>query len=77
MRILTLLTATLAIAACTSTPQKEESRQQELATERFEKCMDATLPTFVHVTIATADQRLRAAEVCKSVMSQGAPEKDH
>lgn len=33
--------------------------------------MDATLPSFGPVTIATADQRLKAAEVCKTVMSEG------
>ena len=57
------------LSACASTPDTPQSTQ-ELATKRFEKCMDATLPSFGPLQIATADQRLKAAEVCKSVMAQ-------
>jgi hypothetical protein len=61
MRFLTAATL-LFLCACSSTPEQQ-------ATDRFEKCMDATLPSFGPVKVATADQRIRAAEVCKSVMS--------
>lgn len=67
MRILTVTAALLVISACASTPEAPESPEQ-LATKRFDDCMDSTLPSFVHVTVATADQRIKAAEVCRSVM---------
>ncbi len=60
-----------ACAGCASTPDTP----QELATQRFQKCMDATLPSFGPVQIATADQRLKAAEVCKSVMTAAEPDR--
>jgi hypothetical protein len=68
MRLLaTVAAAALLISGCASTPE-------QLATKRFDDCMDATLPSFGPVKIATADQRLKAAEVCKGVMSQGPAE---
>jgi hypothetical protein len=75
MRLLATVAVALVIAACASTPERpaspEELQQQreELATKRFDECMEATLPKFVLFHVATADQRLKAAEVCKSVMS--------
>jgi uncharacterized lipoprotein YajG len=64
MRIPTVIAALLVISACASTPETPE----QLATKRFNDCMDSTLPSFVHVTVATADQRIKAAEVCRTVM---------
>ena len=67
MRCYLAICMLLIFSACASTPRTP----QELATKRFEKCMDETLPSFGPVQIATANQRLKAAEVCKSVMAQG------
>jgi PBP1b-binding outer membrane lipoprotein LpoB len=65
MRLLaTVAAAALLISGCASTPEQR-------ATKRFDDCMDATLPSFGPLKIATADQRIKAAEVCKGVMSQG------
>jgi len=75
MRLLaTLVTTALLIAGCASTPDTPQQEAQELATDRFEKCMEDTVPKFFIFKIATADQRLKAAEVCKGVMSQGPAE---
>ena len=84
MRLLgTVAAAALLISACASTPDRPVSPEQlqqqreEQATKRFDDCMDATLPSFGPVKIATADQRIKAAEVCKTVMSPGAAEAAH
>lgn len=78
MRLLvTVAAVALLICACASTPQQPpdpaqlQQQREELATKRFNDCMDETLPKFVIFKIATADQRIRAAEACKSVMSPG------
>jgi len=75
MRLLAAVAAAvlLVISGCASTPEQPE----KLATKRFDDCMDATLPSFGPLKIATADQRIKAAEVCKSVMSTGTAEPAH
>lgn len=83
MRLLATIAATLFICACASTPERRpdeaelQQQREELATKRFNDCMDATLPKFVIFKIATADQRIKAAEVCKSVMSPSPAEPAH
>jgi hypothetical protein len=81
MRLLaTLASAALLISACASTserpvsPEQLQQQREELATKRFDDCMEATLPKFVLFHVATADQRIKAAEVCRGVMSPGAAE---
>ena len=79
MRILATVAAAL-ICGCASTPETPEQLQQqreEQATKRFNDCMEATLPKFVIFRVATADQRIKAAEVCRSVMSPGQAEPAH
>lgn len=79
MRLLVTVAAAL-ICGCASTPEKPEQPEQlqqqreELATKRFEDCMEETLPKFVIFHVATADQRIKAAEVCRSVMSPSTAE---
>ena len=76
MRLLVTVAAAL-ICGCASTPEEPEQLQQqreELATKRFEDCMEETLPKFVIFHVATADQRIKAAEVCRSVMSPSTAE---
>jgi hypothetical protein len=82
MRILaTASAATLLICACASTPKRQpdqaeiQQQRDEQATKRFNDCMDETLPKFVIFHVATADQRIKAAEVCRSVMSPAEPAK--
>lgn len=81
MRLFATLTAAAVLTSgCASTPEQPDSpehlqqQREELATKRFNDCMEATLPKFVFFKIATADQRIKAAEVCKGVMSTGPAE---
>jgi len=73
MRTLATMAAALLISGCASTPDSPE----KLATKRFNDCMDSTLPSFGPLKIATADQRIKAAEVCKGVMSSSQAEPVH
>jgi hypothetical protein len=55
---------------CAAMSKDPEVIRQRAATERFETCMDATMPSFGPIKVATADQRAKAAEICKDVMRQ-------
>ena len=79
MRLLGTLAAALVICGCASTPERPpdqaelQQQREALATKRFNDCMESTLPKFVIFKVATADQRIKAAEVCRSVMSPSQP----
>jgi hypothetical protein len=67
MRMLVVAVVILVTAGCHLMETDPEVRKQKIAAERFEDCMDDTLPRFGPVKVVTAEQRLKAAEICGQV----------
>lgn len=72
MRRLIVAVVIVASSGCHLMESDPEIRKQKIAAERFEDCMDDTLPRFGPVSVVTAAQRLKAAEICGAVTSPAA-----
>jgi len=79
MRLFIVL-ATLAFSGCSSVPFLRAKTPEELAfarekaaaeaaSDRFEDCMHSTLASVGPFTYGGRDARLKAAEICKDVMT--------
>ncbi len=63
MRALALAVAFFTVSGCATSPD-------EAAADRFESCMDSTLGSVGPFTYGSQDARLKAAEICKQVISK-------
>ncbi len=63
MRVCALALAILIVSGCASSPDED-------AADRFESCMDSTLGSVGPFTYGSQEARLKAAEICKDVMSK-------